>query len=153
SQQSEMLEQVNDLYSAEVVNRVTGRGGLATHDYIDHPGAIPLPATLTIELGKQISRNSETGIKVRLYSDSPFKLRVANGEGGPKDTFEMEALERLRRDPAKPFYRFEEYEGRPTLRYATARIMKDTCIDCHNHHPDSNKRDWKTGDVRGVVEI
>ena len=24
---------------------------------------------------------------------------------------------------------------------------------CHNEHPDSTKRDWKVGDVRGVLEI
>jgi adenylate cyclase len=31
--------------------------------------------------------------------------------------------------------------------------MKETCVDCHNHHPDSTFHDWKAGDVRGVVEI
>jgi len=50
-------------------------------------------------------------------------------------------------------YRFEEYDGRPSLRYATARRMRDTCLACHNFHPDSTKNDWKVGDVRGVVEI
>jgi serine/threonine protein kinase len=152
SQQSEMLEQVNDLYSEKVVNRVTSQGGQARNDYIKYPGAIPLPATLTIELG-QMSSSSETGMRVRLYSDSPFTPRVKSGEGGPKDDFEKEALAALRRQPDRPFYRFESYEGRPTLRYATARIMKQTCVECHNSHPDSTKTDWKTGDVRGVVEI
>jgi len=31
--------------------------------------------------------------------------------------------------------------------------MRDTCLACHNFHPDSTKKDWKVGDVRGVVEI
>jgi adenylate cyclase len=31
--------------------------------------------------------------------------------------------------------------------------MQETCIQCHNTHPDSTKTDWKVGDVRGVVEI
>jgi serine/threonine protein kinase len=155
SQQSEMLEQVNDLYSAEVVNRVTSRGGLATNDYANHPGAIPIPATLTIELGNQISKSSETGMRVRLYSDAPFRPRLESGEGGPKDAFEREALEHLREEPDRPFYRFEDYQGRPTLRYATARIMKDTCVECHNHHEHRtwDEDRWKAGDVRGVVEI
>jgi adenylate cyclase len=26
-------------------------------------------------------------------------------------------------------------------------------LHCHNTHPDSTKRDWKEGDVRGVLEI
>jgi adenylate cyclase len=31
--------------------------------------------------------------------------------------------------------------------------MQASCIHCHNTHPDSTKRDWKEGDVRGVLEI
>jgi adenylate cyclase len=39
------------------------------------------------------------------------------------------------------------------LRYAVARRMQASCIHCHNTHPDSTKRDWQVGDVRGVLEI
>jgi PAS domain S-box-containing protein len=31
--------------------------------------------------------------------------------------------------------------------------MRKQCVDCHNTHPDSPKKDWKEGDVRGVLEI
>ena len=47
----------------------------------------------------------------------------------------------------------EDYRGRPSLRFAVARKMQRSCIDCHNTHEDSTKRDWKEGDVRGVLEI
>jgi hypothetical protein len=105
---------------------------------------------MTIDLGKHISDKSERGMHVRLYSDYPFKSR---GDGGPRDAFEWEAIGRLRMNPADPVYRFEDYQGRPTLRYAVARVMKQSCVKCHNEHPDSPKRDWKVNDVRGVVEI
>jgi class 3 adenylate cyclase len=39
------------------------------------------------------------------------------------------------------------------LRYAQADIMKPSCVGCHNTRPDSPKRDWRVGDVRGVLEI
>ena len=52
-----------------------------------------------------------------------------------------------------PYYQFEEVQGRASLRYATARLMQASCVECHNHHPDSRKTDWKVGDVRGVLEI
>src|SRR5207249_11234330 len=130
SQHSEMLEEINNFYSAEVIDRLGDRAQ-ATHDWKLHPGAIPLPATLTIELGREISTKSATGMQVRLYSDYPFKSRT---DGGPKDGFEKEALASLRRDPATPYYRFEDYQGRSSLRYATARVMKKSCINCHNEH-------------------
>jgi adenylate cyclase len=31
--------------------------------------------------------------------------------------------------------------------------MEKTCVDCHDAHPYSSKRDWKVGDVRGIQEI
>jgi adenylate cyclase len=122
----------------------------ATHDYASRKDTIPLPATLTHDLGKRFSERSESGVQVRLYSDFPFRSRP---DGGPKDDFEREALARLRENPGQPYYRFEDFQGRPVLRYATARRMQETCVHCHNNHPDSTRRDWKEGDVRGVLEI
>jgi tRNA A-37 threonylcarbamoyl transferase component Bud32 len=150
AQQSEMLYEVNNFYSADVVDRVGRAGVAATHDYRERPGAIPLPATLTIELGKHISEKSVSGMQVRLYSDKPFRTRK---DGGPKDDFEREALERLQQNPDEPVYRFEDFQGRPSLRYATARRMQATCVSCHNQHQDSVYKQWKEGDVPGVLEI
>ncbi len=48
---------------------------------------------------------------------------------------------------------FTEIDGEPVVRYAQARIMKQSCVDCHNTHPLSTRKDWKVGDVRGVLEI
>jgi uncharacterized protein DUF3365 len=31
--------------------------------------------------------------------------------------------------------------------------MGATCVNCHNTHPESPKRDWKVGDVRGIQEV
>ncbi len=32
-------------------------------------------------------------------------------------------------------------------------LMGAPCVACHNSHPDSPKRDWKVGDVRGIQEV
>jgi len=31
--------------------------------------------------------------------------------------------------------------------------MKQTCVQCHNGHSESTKKDWKEGEVAGVLEI
>ncbi len=149
AQQAEMLESANDLYS-DVIDRVMPAGTIVTHDYKTRKGAVPLPSTMTIDLGRHLSARSQSGTQVRLYSEYPFKFRT---DGGPTDDFEHEALARLRENPAEPVYRFEDYQGRASLRYAIARRMRETCVQCHNNHNDSVKKDWKVGDVRGVVEI
>jgi tRNA A-37 threonylcarbamoyl transferase component Bud32 len=151
AQQSEMLEELNNYYS-RIVEQVKDHGIEVTQNHVGKPGAMPLPATLTIELGKLLSEKSASGQQVRLYSNYPFRSRK---DGGPKDDFEREALRRLEENPLEPVYSFEEVDGRPSLRYATARRMQASCIHCHNTHPDSDprKRDWKVDDVRGALEI
>ncbi len=148
AQQSDTLDQVNKYYS-RLVDHLRPAGVTGSHDWKDDPHAMPLPATLTIELGLQIAAQRNPGVRVRLYSDYPFRPR----KDRTIDAFEEEALWALRRRPDEPFYRFEETDDRPTLRYATARRLEATCVDCHNTHPDSTKHDWKVGDVRGVLEI
>jgi serine/threonine protein kinase len=150
AQQSEMLDVVNALYSSEVVDRLQSHGIVASHDYATKKGAIPLPATFTIESGQRIGERSKTGMQFRLYSNFPFRSRK---DGGPHDDFEREALSELERHADQPFFRFESFRGRPALRYATARVMEPNCITCHNGDANSTKRDWKAGQTGGVLEI
>lgn len=149
AQVSEMLVIVNEDYS-KIVDRLYPQKIEITHDYVGKPQAIPLPATLTIDLGNHISQKSASGMRVRLYSDHPFRTRK---DGGPNDDFEREALRRLVNNPDQPYWSFEAVDDRPSLRYATARRMEETCVRCHNGHPDSPKKDWQVGDVPGVLEI
>jgi len=149
SMHSESLEELRTIYTSEVVERVRSHGIEVSHDYATKEGAIPLPVTFSIELGKRIGERG-SGIQVRLYSDYPFPFRT---DGGPRDDFEREALRQLRKYPDIPFYRFEDFQGRRSLRYATADRMRPSCVSCHNTHPESPKTDWKVGNVRGVLEI
>jgi hypothetical protein len=149
AQQAETLDELFRYYS-RVSTHLRESGIEGDHDWEGRRSVMPPPATMTIELSQQITARSETGMQVRLYSDHPFRYRR---DGGPRDEFEWQALNSLRADPGRPYYRFEEFQGRPVLRYATARVMEAGCVSCHNTHPQSTKRDWKEGDVRGVVEI
>jgi signal transduction histidine kinase/DNA-binding LytR/AlgR family response regulator len=146
---SESLEELRALYTSEVVARARASGMKITHDYAATDGAIPLPATFSMELGRRLGARG-SGMEARLYSDYPFPWRK---DGGPRDAFEEEALRRLRENPERPFFRFESYRGQPVLRYATADRMREACVACHNTHPDSPKVNWKVGDLRGVLEV
>jgi serine/threonine-protein kinase len=147
--QADTFQSVRQRYSDEVVARTEGHGITATHNYAALDGAVPLPVTLVMELGEDLARR-RPGALVRLYSDYPFPSRK---NGGPRDDFEQQALLHLREHPDRSFYRFEPFEGRPALRYAVADRMLASCVSCHNNHPQSPKRDWQVGDVRGVLEI
>jgi hypothetical protein len=146
---SDSLNQLRAFYGTEIVTRVEPFGLEVTHDYAAKQGAIPIPATFSIEFGKYIGAQIP-GMQIRLVSNYPFPFRT---DGGPRDAFEREALARLSKEPGGLFYRFEDFNGRPSLRYAVAITMGNTCVSCHNSHPESPKKDWKVGDVRGIQEI
>ncbi len=146
---SAAVSAIRSYYSSNVVPRAREAGATITYDYQVHDGAIPLPATLTIELGEQVSQRSE-GARFRLYSDHPYPWRT---DGGPRDSFESEALAAVEHGSLEEYVKVESQGDRSTLRYAQAVHMGPTCVHCHNSRADSPKRDWKVGDVRGVQSV
>ncbi len=139
------------LYSDAAVDRAKKVKGITViPSYLTKEGAIPNPATFEIELAQRLGEKN-TELNARVYSDYPFPGRKA--EGGARDDFERKALDWLKQNPKQPFYRQEKVQGRPSLRYAEAIIMKASCVACHDTDPTSPKRDWQVGDVRGALEI
>jgi hypothetical protein len=152
AQQAELLEEANNEYS-RIVQRVEKANYPVNKTVPPTPGTVPLsiPATFLHDVGAQLAQTSRTGIKVRQYSDYPFPWRT---DGGPRDEFEREALGRLRQSKGQEtVHEFTEIGGQRVVRYAQARIMKLTCVECHNTHPQSRRNDWQEGDVRGVLVI
>ena len=143
------LETIRTVYTDEVVKVASEHGIEVTHDYLANDNSIPLPATLTILIGNRIAELG--GSRTRLYSPYPFKWREA--EGGLRDDFQKEAWEKLSANPETPVFRIVNSENGRGLRYAIADRMRPNCVQCHNEHPDSPKRDWKVGDVRGILEV
>lgn len=117
--------------------------------YHGKPLSIPNPATFAIELGEKVS-NREAGIIIHTYSKYPFKSRALTG--GPQDKFQRDALAVL--STSTPvFERIEKLGGTPVLRHAEAIYMETSCVNCHNYHPNSPKKDWQVGDMRGAIDV
>jgi len=144
------LAEFRTLYTSKVVKVAKKHGLTVTHDYEDKEAAIPLPATLSMLLGNRIGEQS-SGVQTSLYSRYPFPWRVKTG--GLQDDFARDAWVALNERPDEPFHRIEVVDGRQSLRYAIADRMRPACVNCHNTHPDTPKRDWTAGDVRGVLEV
>ena len=149
---SDQMRKMRGYYTKHVVGPAIASGMSATFDHADQPGTIPLPATFVHELaGLMNEAYSGNGFEVRLYSDYPFPFRR---DGGARDEFEAAALRRLREAPEEEYYQRADRDGHQVVRFATADLMvNETCVGCHNSHPDSPKTDWKLGDVRGVLEV
>jgi serine/threonine protein kinase len=152
AQQAELLEEANNEYS-RIVTRVEQANYPVNKTVPPTPGTVPLsiPATFLHDVGEHLGQTSKTGVQVRQYSDEPFPWRA---DGGPRDEFERAALLRLRQSQGQEtVHEFTEIDGQRVVRYAQARVMKHTCVECHNTHPQSPRKDWREGDVRGVLVI
>ena len=140
---------LRSFYTSEITSRAKKAGMQLGFDFRDKENMLPLPATLVKALGESVAKEYP-GTDVRLMSRYPFPNRA----GGAKlDEFQTGALAALEKDPATPQHRVEEINGRLSVRYAVADVMKEGCVACHNSHPQSPKHDWKVGDVRGIVEV
>jgi adenylate cyclase len=146
---SRIIDDMRAFYASDVVERILNQpGAVVTHNYKEVGGGIPIPATLSIELGQRISARNDS-VSYRFVSDLPFKGRVPHN----LDRFERDALQSLRRDPAKPVSMVEGSLFNSVVRLATPVTMGAACVTCHNSHSDSPYREWKVGDVRGIQEI
>ena len=163
--EANMLEDIGEFYSESVVGRLDQSRVPVTHEYATTPNSVPLPFTFMIDAGRRISE-SESGMQVRIYSEHPWRSTC-----GPQNEFENRAMDALRcresssADGAgtcatgekttaeRSYHEFDEVDGEPVLHYARAQIMKQSCVDCHNNESTSPKRDWKVGEVAGVLSI
>lgn len=142
---------IRGFYSSDVVGRILANHGdqiQIRHDFDAVPGGIPLPATLSLALGKVISEK-QSNIVYRFVSDFPFSNRSPHAV----DPFERNALLRLRRAPTEPQLQVSAQGLSTRVRMISPVIMGAACVACHNSHPGSTKRDWLVGDVRGIQEV
>src|SRR5215467_9845211 len=145
-----IISSVRHYYANNVVGRILASPGTTkvVHNYKDYPGAIPIPATLSLELGKVVSEQQKN-IKYRFVSDYPFKNRAAHAF----DEFETDALSRLRQNSNQQLTRISSSVLSDGVRLIAPVTMEQPCVNCHNSHPESPKTDWKVGDVRGIQEV
>ena len=145
-----VITSVRSYYATNVVGRVLAahEATQVTDNYASIPGAIPIPATLSLELGKVISAQQQS-IAYRFVSDYPFKNRASHD----LDAFEQGALATLRADPKASVLDAQSSPLGVRVRLVAPILMGPACVACHNTHPDSPKRDWKVGDVRGIQEV
>ena len=141
-------EQARLFYAREIVPKAAAKGVHIRHDFSGRDDAIPVPATLI----RALADSDRQGGGLRLFSRHPFAFRT--GAETQLDAFEQEALAALEKDPKGRFHRIERRDGKSYMRLAKGDIMvSETCTNCHNSHPDSPKRDWKVGDLRGALAV
>jgi signal transduction histidine kinase/CheY-like chemotaxis protein len=147
---SNFFSEIRGFYLNEILSRVQSSDIEITHDYRNLDNALPIPATMSLDFSEYLNDHS-TDVTVALVSEFPFPWR------GDRDLteFDMRALNKLGAVGSGEYSEFLTENDTTYLHYASPIVMREGCVSCHNSHPESPKRNWKIGDVRGlqIVEI
>ncbi len=143
-----VIEADRTLYATHVVDRMQETGTVIASEGWKKQKALPLPAQMLLLSGLKVGE-SGLGLQYRLASLFPLYER-----NGPTTDFEREGLEAVENNSDQPF---TGVISRGEKRYFKAiyadKAVSKACVNCHNTHVLSGKRDRNVGDVMGGIII
>ena len=136
------------VYAKLVVDRLRDKGVVSAEEEWKQRKTLPLPAQMLLYAG-QLTSESGTGVRYRLASLWPIQP-----ENGPATEFERRGLEAVAQDPTRPYTELVENDQGHVFKavYPDTAVSK-ACVNCHNSHKLSPRRDYKLNDVMGGVII
>jgi hypothetical protein len=142
-----VLEANRNNYTENVVSKLR-RDGIEAHEHWKDERGVPLPAQFLMESGRLVALK-DLNFSFRLASLTPVYAW-----NGPNSDFERQGPMLVQKDPERPHYGFITKNG---IRFFQAiyadRAVSEACVDCHNNHPNSPRRDFKLNDVMGGIVI
>ena len=119
----------------------------ARESWIDDK-ALPLPAQFLLNTSR-LARKNKVGLNFRLISLWPI-----NFNNSAANEFERDALVSVAINPLRP-YMGKLKRGRTTYFQAVYPdfAVSQSCVDCHNSHPKSPKRDFQLDDLMGDMVV
>jgi len=137
-----------EVYARLVVQRLTEVKSANLSEAGKTNGSPPLPAHLLRPASESVQqKGAEFHYVVR-------SLWPINPKNAPETATEKTGLQYVLDHPDSNYYAEESLGGR---RYFTAvypdRAIVPACVECHNQHPNSPKRDFKLGDTMGGMVV
>jgi hypothetical protein len=146
-----VIESDRTFYTVHVVERLQKQGGTkAAETWRADKTSLPLPAQFLHE-ASDLARMTGTKVRYRLISLWPI-----NPDNAPVNEGEKTGLEMVRQNPERAFTKRVTIGDQPYFQAIYAdRAVTQACIDCHNAHQGSPKKDFRINDVMGglVIEV
>ena len=137
-----------EVYARQVVQRLAEVKSANVSEAWKTNGSPPLPPHLLRPASESVQqKGAEFHYVVR-------SLWPINPKNAPETATEKTGLQYLLDHPDSNYYSEESLGGR---RYFTAvypdRAIVPACVECHNQHPNSPKRDFELGDIMGGMVV
>jgi len=136
------------LYTTHVVERMEDLGRAVATEQWKEQGGLPLPAQMLLMAGEEITGQ---GVSLRIRLASLWPINKANG---PMDDFERVGLEKVAKEPKRPYTGIITQEGKRVFKAIYAdRAVTQACVACHNRYTANEKPNLKLYDVMGGIVI
>ena len=135
-------------YTIHIANRLRQERIVDVSENWKTNHSLPLPVQLVQETS-EIAELTGPNVRYRLISQWPInKANVATTE------FERRGLKEVQARPTRPYDSTVEGSAEQLFEAVYADVaVTAACVECHNAHPSSPKKDFKVGDVMGGLVI
>ncbi|MDI3288342.1 DUF3365 domain-containing protein [Polyangium sp. 15x6] len=138
-----------EAYTREVVDRLQYQERIMeAKEHFREEKVLPLPAQMLRMSAETINQSKDALFSYALLSQWPI-----NKQNGPRTESEKVGL-RAVAETGKSHYTEETLGGkRYFAAYYPDKGIVEACVKCHNDHPDSQRKDFRVGDVLGGIVI
>ena len=137
-----------NFYTIHIVNPLLQEGIVDVSEDWRMKKALPLPVQLLQETS-EMAELASLDIHYHLISQWPI-----NKANAPSTEFERRGLKEVQARPTRPYSSTVEGSAEQVFEAVYADIaVTAACVECHNAHPSSPKKDFKVGDVMGGLVI
>ena len=135
-------------YTIHIANRLRQERIVDVSENWKTNHSLPLPVQLVQETS-EIAELTGPNVRYRLISQWPInKANAATTE------FERRGLKEVQARPTRPYDSIVAGSAEQLFEAVYADVaVTAACVECHNAHPSSPKKDFKVGDVMGGLVI
>jgi len=144
-----VLESDRAVYTREVVNRLQNElGVIKASEHWREDKALPLPAQM-FRMGAEQAAQKEAGVHYALLSPWPISR-----QNMPRTEAEKAGLDFVVKNPGQNYYASEKLgDGTFFTAVYPDKAIAPACVECHNAHASSPRRDFALGDIMGGVVV
>lgn len=127
------------VYAKDIVDAAARAGVKPMENWKENKHGIMLPIQFVKAAGAEI-KDFELGL---------IALTPIYKSNLPKTQGETDALKKITANPSQEFITF--VDGNQFKGVTADLAIAQSCVDCHNNHPSSPKKDFKKGDPMGAI--
>lgn len=133
------------IYVSQVLERIQKVGIRPKEEWANDDHAVMLPFQF-VKMAALEMKSHVKNVDIGLVSLTP--LHTSNF---PKTEVEVEALRKLLANPSQTVLTFRD--GTQFKGISADFAIEQSCVDCHNNHPNAHKKDFKKGDIMGAIVV